>query len=75
MDADPYAGLTDEQVLGIAAASLRTEAALPPHSVARLAAGQQYDRAKAELDRRALAFALARLAERGIVPGEPEQDR
>jgi hypothetical protein len=67
MDTDPYAGLTDSEVLEIAAGHLRVEASLPPHSVARIAAGQQYDRAKAELDRRLLAHIVAELSAR---PGE-----
>jgi hypothetical protein len=70
---DPFAGLTDVEVLEIAKGHLRRESELPPLSLARLAAGQQYDRARDELDRRAFAFALARLAERGIRPGEPDQ--
>lgn len=66
-ETDPFAGLSDSDVLAIAAGHLRTEASLPPHSLSRIVAGQQYDRAKAELDRRLLAYVVAKL---GLPPGE-----
>lgn len=69
MDADPFAGMTDEEVLEAAAGHLRRESSLPPLSLARILAGQQYDRAKAELDRRFTAHVLRRVA--AVLPDEP----
>jgi hypothetical protein len=60
---DPFDGMNDVQVLELAKAHLRQEASLPPRSLGRIVAAQQYDRCKAELDRRAMAYGLARLAE------------
>jgi hypothetical protein len=59
--ADPFAGMSDVQVLELAAAHLRREASLPPCSLGRIIAAQQYDRCRTELDRRAFTRVLARV--------------
>ena len=71
MDTDPFAGMTDTQVLTLARAHLQAEASLPPHSVARTAQAQQFDHCKAELDRRMLHHVLQRLTEAGVRLGDP----
>jgi hypothetical protein len=68
---DPFAGMNDARVLALATQHWRTEASLPPNSLGRIIAAQQYDRCKAELDRRAMAYGLARLAE--LHGGDPSQ--
>jgi hypothetical protein len=63
MNNDPFAGMTDTQVLALARARLQAEVSLPPHSAARIAQAQQFDHCKAEFDRRMLHHVLQRLNE------------
>lgn len=58
-----YEDLTDDQVLKRAAAALRKVQLYPIGSVQRAVQWGIYEGCAAELDRRAVAHALARLAE------------
>jgi len=69
---DPFAGMDDKQVLELARSHLRREVSLPPRSLGRIAAGQQYDRCQAELARRMTGHVLRRLDELGLRAGDPE---
>ena len=59
MGDDPYAGMTDEQVLARAAKALRKVPQLPLGSIERAIQWAAFESAKAELDRRMVAHVLA----------------
>jgi hypothetical protein len=61
VDDDSFSEMNDVQLLALAASHLREEASLPPLSLARKAAGQKYDLAKAELDRRLMIHVTGEL--------------
>lgn len=65
MGADPYANLTDEEVLAKAAAALRKVHAAPPGSPVRTLQWVVFESAKAELDLRMARHILAELDRRG----------
>lgn len=58
---DPYANLTDMEVLERAGAALKEAACLPPGSMERQLKWMVFDAAKAELDLRVARHILARL--------------
>lgn len=60
---DPYAELTDVQVLQRAAAALKKEAELPPGSIQRAIQGAVFDSHMNELGLRAVRHALSRWRE------------
>jgi hypothetical protein len=66
MGDDPYAGMTDEQVLARAAKALRKAATLPTGSIERAIQWAVYDSAKAELDRRLFLHVVAKITEIGL---------
>lgn len=72
MGADPYKGMSDEQVLAIAQAAHRRAVALPAASGARRAQWKAFDKAMGELVRRAMADVLRKIHERGINPADDE---
>ena len=62
--ADPYEGLTDEQVLTEAQTAYRKAEALPARSATRRIQWQIFDSAMGELTRRAMAHVLWKIHER-----------
>ena len=64
MGDDPYAGMTDEQLLARALAALRFVKASPLDSVQRLRHWAAYDSAHKELERRLVNHVSEKLRER-----------
>jgi hypothetical protein len=59
MDVDPYAGMTDDQVLDRAAKALRKWSTLPMGTIQRSMQRAVFDSSMGELDRRAIAHVVA----------------